>query len=63
MAGVEFEFTGERILVTGAARGIGHAVAEAFARAGVIGGARHIEVVLAHGVGIQQAGQGLEGDL
>ena len=34
MTGPRFDFTGKSVLVTGASRGIGHAVASAFAAAG-----------------------------
>ena len=34
MAAVRYDFTGERVIVTGASRGIGRAVAEGFAKAG-----------------------------
>jgi 3-hydroxybutyrate dehydrogenase len=34
MSAVRFDFSGERVLVTGASRGIGYGVAEAFVRAG-----------------------------
>jgi 3-hydroxybutyrate dehydrogenase len=34
MSNISFDFTGERVLVTGASRGIGFGIAEAFARAG-----------------------------
>lgn len=51
MGAIRYDFTGERVLVTGASRGIGRAVAEGYARAGA-------EVfVLATGPGVTEAAE------
>lgn len=56
MASVRFDYTGEHVLVTGASRGIGYALAAAFAQAGA-------EVtVLADDEGIQDAAAKLSGE-
>jgi NAD(P)-dependent dehydrogenase (short-subunit alcohol dehydrogenase family) len=49
MGTVQYDFSGERVLITGASRGIGHAVAHAFAMAGAN------VTILSSGAGIHTA--------
>lgn len=54
--GTRFDFSGKRVLVSGASRGIGYGVAEAFARAGAD------VIVLSGGEGIEAAAESLSSD-
>lgn len=54
--GARFDFTGKSVLVSGASRGIGYGVAEAFGRAGAD------VIVLSGGEGIDAAAEALSGE-